>query len=183
MTEREILDRQEQGGQREFYLVRVGMFLRAYGHGAFALSRATGYRVVRQQRKRGVVDVCGFPSAQLELVRQRLQAAGAEVEQGDGDAWLFRGINGTPDDSLVAEDRTGGQTPCATPRTEGLSPCAVTFKIRHTSDYFHATMTPQADGTFAIHSEKPIHGVAPGQFCVVYDNRHYRCYGSGEITV
>ena len=80
-------------------------------------------------------------------------------------------------------NRTGGQTPCATPRTEGLSPCAVTFKIRHTSDYFHATMTPQADGTFAIHSEKPIHGVAPGQFCVVYDNRHYRCYGSGEITV
>ena len=124
MTEREILDRQEQGGQREFYLVRVGMFLRAYGHGAFALSRATGYRVVRQQRKRGVVDVCGFPSAQLELVRQRLQAAGAEVEQGDGDAWLFRGIDGTPDDSLVAEDRTGGQTPCATPRTVGLSPCA-----------------------------------------------------------
>ena len=80
-------------------------------------------------------------------------------------------------------NRTGGQTPCPTPRTEGLSPCEVTFKIRHTSDYFHATMTPQQDGTFAIHSEKPIHGVAPGQFCVVYDNRHHRCYGSGEITV
>ena len=62
-------------------------------------------------------------------------------------------------------------------------PCEVTFKIRHTSDYFHATMEPQGDGTFMIRSEKPIHGVAPGQFCVVYDNRHHRCYGSGEITL
>ena len=103
MTEREILDRQEQGGQREFYLVRVGLFLRAYGCGAFALSRATGYRVVRQQRKRGAVDVCGFPSAQLDLVRQRLQAAGAEVEQSGDDCWLFRGVDGTPDPAMVAE--------------------------------------------------------------------------------
>ena len=30
---------------------------------------------------------------------------------------------------------------------------------------------------------QPIHGVAPGQFCVVYDAHHHRCYGSGEITV
>ena len=59
----------------------------------------------------------------------------------------------------------------------------VTFKIRHTSDYFHATMEPLPDGEFAIHSSQPIHGVAPGQFCVVYDNRHHRCYGSGEITI
>ena len=59
----------------------------------------------------------------------------------------------------------------------------MTFKIRHTSDYFHARMEPQADGTFLIRSEQPIHGVAPGQFCVVYDARHHRCYGSGEITV
>ena len=59
----------------------------------------------------------------------------------------------------------------------------VTFKIRHTSDYFHATMEPQPDGTFLIRSAVPIHGVAPGQFCVIYDNRHHRCYGSGEIAI
>ncbi|MBQ5495507.1 MAG: tRNA 2-thiouridine(34) synthase MnmA [Prevotella sp.] len=64
-----------------------------------------------------------------------------------------------------------------------LTSLDITFKIRHTSDYFHATMEPQGDGTFMIRSEKPIHGVAPGQFCVVYDNRHHRCYGSGEITL
>ena len=41
MTEREILERQESTGNREYFLVLVGSFLHAYGHGAFALSRAT----------------------------------------------------------------------------------------------------------------------------------------------
>ena len=35
--------------------------------------------------------------------------------------------------------------------------------------------------TFIVHSSVPIHGVAPGQFCVVYDAQHHRCYGSAEI--
>jgi len=34
-----------------------------------------------------------------------------------------------------------------------------------------------------VHGEKEIHGVAPGQFCVVYDEEHHRCFGSGEITL
>lgn len=28
-----------------------------------------------------------------------------------------------------------------------------------------------------------IHGVAHGQFCVVYDEQHHRCFGSGEIEM
>ena len=59
----------------------------------------------------------------------------------------------------------------------------VTFKIRHTSDYFRATIEQTGDDAFIVHSEKPIHGVAPGQFCVIYDKRHHRCFGSGEITL
>ena len=59
----------------------------------------------------------------------------------------------------------------------------ITFKIRHTSDYFHATIEPLDGGEYMIHSSRPIHGVAPGQFCVVYDADHHRCFGSGEITV
>lgn len=59
----------------------------------------------------------------------------------------------------------------------------VTFKIRHTSDYFRATIEPLADGEYMVHSEQPIHGVAPGQFCVVYDADHHRCFGSGEIAL
>ena len=59
----------------------------------------------------------------------------------------------------------------------------VTFKIRHTPEYHPATIEKLEDGRWMIHSEKAIHGVAPGQFCVVYDENHHRCYGSGEITV
>lgn len=71
--------------------------------------------------------------------------------------------------------------------TEGVDrlPERVTFKIRHTPDYHPATVIPHPDDghAFTIESDERIHGVAPGQFCVVYDDRHHRCFGSGEITV
>ena len=44
MTEKEVFDLQEQGGNQEYFLILVGSFLHAYGHGAFALSRADGCR-------------------------------------------------------------------------------------------------------------------------------------------
>lgn len=67
--------------------------------------------------------------------------------------------------------------------TEGIDdlPAQVTFKIRHTPEYHRATVERTGEGSYLVHSATPIHGVAPGQFCVVYDDRHHRCYGSGEI--
>ena len=59
----------------------------------------------------------------------------------------------------------------------------VTFKIRHTPEYHRATLEPTGDGRYVVHSSVPIHGVAPGQFCVVYDSDHRRCYGSAEISI
>lgn len=71
--------------------------------------------------------------------------------------------------------------------TEGVTelPKRVTFKIRHTPDYHPATVEQKPDdgNSFIIHSDERIHGVAPGQFCVVYDENHHRCFGSGEIGV
>jgi len=58
----------------------------------------------------------------------------------------------------------------------------VTFKIRHTPDYHPATLEPQGGNAFVVHSRDRIHGVAPGQFCVVYDASHHRCLGSAEIS-
>lgn len=110
MTEREILDKQEQTGNQEYYLMLVGSFLHAYGNGAFALARATGYRVLRKQRKWGEVLTLGFPAGRLDLVRQRVRDAGGDVEQVDQKTFLFRGIDGTPDPAMVSEPaRTGGQ--------------------------------------------------------------------------
>lgn len=59
----------------------------------------------------------------------------------------------------------------------------ITFKIRHTPEYHPATLEQTGEGSFIVHSKEKIHGVAPGQFCVVYDENHHRCLGSGEITV
>ena len=59
----------------------------------------------------------------------------------------------------------------------------ITFKIRHTPEYHSATLEQTGEGSFLVHSANKIHGVAPGQFCVVYDEHHHHCYGSGEITV
>ena len=67
--------------------------------------------------------------------------------------------------------------------TKCLTPCEVTFKIRHTPEYHPATLTWTGDHEFVVHSKERIHGVAPGQFCVVYDENHHRCLGSGEITL
>ena len=67
-----------------------------------------------------------------------------------------------------------------------LPPKEVTFKIRHTPEFFAATLEPISplnSHEYFVHSSTPIHGVAPGQFCVVYDAQHHRCYGSGEISV
>lgn len=69
--------------------------------------------------------------------------------------------------------------------TEGITtlPEKITFKIRHTPEYHPATVEQLSDGRCIIHSAESIHGVAPGQFCVVYDEQHHRCFGSGEITL
>ena len=59
----------------------------------------------------------------------------------------------------------------------------ITFKIRHTPEFHRANLEPLDGARFMVHSEDKIHGVAPGQFCVIYDSDHYRCYGSAEITI
>lgn len=69
----------------------------------------------------------------------------------------------------------------------------ITFKIRHTPEYHcgYLELLPpllvegagEALGSALVHSADKIHGVAPGQFCVVYDEQHRRCFGSGEITL
>ena len=60
----------------------------------------------------------------------------------------------------------------------------VTIKIRHTPEFLPAQIEPtETSGEYIIHAAAPIHGVAPGQFCVVYDAGHHRCFGSGEIAL
>lgn len=59
----------------------------------------------------------------------------------------------------------------------------ITFKIRHTPGYHPARLERTGDDSFAVHAAEPMQGVAPGQFCVVYDTQHHRCIGSAEICI
>ena len=75
---------------------------------------------------------------------------------------------------------------CLTAPLSELLACGkatVRCKIRHTPEFHSATLSLCEDGALRIVSDSPIHGVAPGQFCVVYDEQHHRCWGSGEITI
>ena len=74
-------------------------------------------------------------------------------------------------------------TPLTPDELKEFGSAEVTFKIRHTADHLTARLEWRPDGTYMVHASAPIHGVAPGQFCVVYDAAHHRCFGSGEITV
>ena len=65
--------------------------------------------------------------------------------------------------------------------TETVELKEVTFKIRHTPEFHRAVMERTAEHSYLVHSDQPIQGVAPGQFCVVYDQDHYKCFGSAEI--
>lgn len=65
----------------------------------------------------------------------------------------------------------------------GQLPEKITFKIRHTPEYHPATLLYIGEGRYQVMSEDLIQGVAPGQFCVIYDDQHHRCFGSGEITL
>lgn len=58
--------------------------------------------------------------------------------------------------------------------------CDVTFKIRHTPEFNIGHLVPDGDG-YRITSDSMLQGIAPGQFCVVYDCEHKLVIGSGEI--
>ena len=68
-----------------------------------------------------------------------------------------------------------------------LTPCdlptKISIKIRHTPVFTDAEIQANNNGLYHITLAEPIHGVAPGQFCTIYDSNHHRCYGSGEITI
>ena len=71
----------------------------------------------------------------------------------------------------------------ASPFDAGATTLTVSVKIRHTPEFTAAQATLNADGTLDIRTSRPLQGVAPGQFAVVYDAAAHRCYGSAEIRL
>ncbi|MDO4707040.1 MAG: tRNA 2-thiouridine(34) synthase MnmA [Porphyromonadaceae bacterium] len=66
---------------------------------------------------------------------------------------------------------------------EARAPISVLFKIRHTPDFTHGTLSYDAErDVYRIDSEADVQGIAPGQYAVVYDTEGRICFGSGMIT-
>lgn len=92
-----------------------------------------------------------------------------EMEQMDFialDPWTVQGLN----------------SPVIHPEAEDIAPIGITFKIRHTPEFTEGQLTYQPGRGYCIHSAERIQGIAPGQYGVVYDQRHHLCFGSGMIT-
>lgn len=62
-------------------------------------------------------------------------------------------------------------------------PRPMTIKIRHTPDFCPVRVKLLKNNGLDIYTERPLQGVAPGQFAVLYDEHKHRCYGSGEIRL
>ena len=58
----------------------------------------------------------------------------------------------------------------------------ITFKNRHTPEFFNATLHRINEDEYLIESERKVQGIAPGQFGVIYSPDSKICYGSGIIT-
>ena len=60
--------------------------------------------------------------------------------------------------------------------------CNITFKIRHSPETYSGKLKYINDNdSLVIICDNPI-TVAPGQYCILYDDTYSRCYGCGEIT-
>jgi tRNA-specific 2-thiouridylase len=56
----------------------------------------------------------------------------------------------------------------------------IAFKIRHTPEFEFGKIECIGD-VYKVESKRKIYGIAPGQFCVVYDENCKLCIGSGVI--
>lgn len=68
------------------------------------------------------------------------------------------------------------------PWPEACDSVEITFKNRHTPEFFDARLTRLGDAEYVIESDRKVQGIAPGQFAVIYDRNRELCLGSGIIT-
>lgn len=66
----------------------------------------------------------------------------------------------------------------------GCISAPITFKNRHTPDFFDGLLTNDpVSGLWTIESARPVQGIAPGQFAVIYTPDRAICLGSGIIAL
>lgn len=114
----------------------------------------------------------GFGGGPWYVVKKDMKKNILLVSNGYDTKKQYRSIFGTQAFHAITEN----------PFTQEGQNYEVTLKIRHTPEFTKAIITKVGE-ELHIEAEKPIQGVAPGQFCVIYDKDHHLCYGSGEICL
>ncbi len=114
----------------------------------------------------------GLSGGPWYVVRKNVHDNVIYVSQGYDNEKQYGNILHLAEMHFITCDPWGGTT----------EPVEITFKNRHTPDFIPATLTSLGDGEYVINSSKPVQGIAPGQFGVIYDKDSHRCYGSGIIT-
>ena len=138
MTEQELIEKQQRCGDQLFAVSRSGKFYRAYGCGAFALARATGYRVIRRPRKCGrFILTAGFPESRLENVLNQIESKGGTIIQRGSDEFFFSGLDGNEDDTLITEQRPNlapkGMAATKTSGNDRLKESILSFDLSHST--------------------------------------------------
>lgn len=59
----------------------------------------------------------------------------------------------------------------------------VSFKTRHTPEFFSGKLTRETEGGYVLESDKDVQGIAPGQFAIIYSPDRELCLGSGMISI
>ncbi len=68
------------------------------------------------------------------------------------------------------------------PMPADVSEMPISFKNRHTPEFIPGRLVHLHDNEYVIESDKPVQGIAPGQFAVIYDINGHICHGSAVIT-
>lgn len=101
MTEQEIIERQQENENKEFYLIRQGIFYNAYEGGAYALHRLTGYQLRRKHGKTDGPVTAGFNTKVIEAVLKKIEEQGGTWNKIDENTYSFQGIDGTPEPTAI----------------------------------------------------------------------------------
>lgn len=134
MTENELIEKQREYGDSLFVVTRSGKFYSAYDCGAFALARATGYRVMRRPRKGGrFVLTVGFPDSRLASVLEHIATCGGNIEQQETDYFVFSNIDSSADEGLISEQTTKKKGQDKNIATGDLRSMILSFDLLHSS--------------------------------------------------
>jgi len=69
------------------------------------------------------------------------------------------------------------------PFQDGKGSLNISFKTRHSPEFYNGTVTLNPDGSCVIQSDSDIQGIAPGQFAIIYSPDRRLCLGSGMISI